>query len=136
LTSIKLEQYLAKELKNIREQISDFNTFSCEKIATDLTKIFAIFEFPIGVFVGEFLEEIFGELDELKEYDLKEEVKKKILNKILDFLDYLLANPNVLCGQDLPQDIVKKMVDLRYIVTKNQIEVFRTKKKRRWLFSI
>ena len=66
LTSIELKQYIVKELKNIREQISDFNTFSCEKIATDLTKIFAIFEFPIGVFVGEFLEEIFGELDELK----------------------------------------------------------------------
>jgi len=131
MTSVDLDRYFERELRNMKELISEFNTYSCGRVATDLTKICIIFEFPVGVFIGEFLEDIFNELESLKEYNLKDKAKEEIIDKIKDLLSYLLNNLHILFSNTLSEDIIKKMIDLRYVVTKVQIEVFRTKRRRR-----
>lgn len=112
-------------IKSIEDALLKGNYRACKSYSSDMLRASDIADFPEGVFIGEFLESLFTNLDGLENrYELDPSVKEEMNEGIIPTLTSL---QELIPAQDLDSKskIYEQLIVSRYLVTKFQLKYWR-----------
>ncbi|CAD6494190.1 MAG: hypothetical protein CHKLHMKO_00652 [Candidatus Argoarchaeum ethanivorans] len=118
-------------LTEMAVQTKEFNIKSCSTISIDLTRMSVYFNFSEGVFISEFLEYLFDNLNHVVEkFEVEEKFKETAINEISELIEQL---KEFITKRDETKKIkmYNKMRDVRYLITKTQLDYYRLKKPKK-----
>lgn len=126
--------YVAKfkeRLGTLHDHLEKTNFRVCENISTDLTRTSEFVGFAEGVFIGEFLESLFDNLNHVtRSFEVEQEEIEPIKNEIdnlIRLINESISNTEV----NFKSRLYDKMVSVRYLVTKFQVKGYRETKRKK-----
>jgi hypothetical protein len=121
---INLLNVFKENISRVIKYVNEFNYFGCSVVTRDLTATFLYCGSRKGVFISEFLEWLFKNMDEeLHDKRTSEKIQEKLVNFLKEIKDIDIF--------DEKQDIrlINKMIEIRYEVTFVQREAWETRRK-------
>lgn len=115
---IKLEDILNDNINEIIKLLDKFNFSGCGAIASSLTNTFLVIKNPRGVFLSEFLEWLFDNLERADEHT-QSEGAKRIKSEVVTF--FIQLKELSIFDEKNDEKLMKKLIDIRYKVTKYQL---------------
>ena len=112
----------------LRSLIAELNFHACMNFGSDLLRHSEFIKYKEGVFIGEIIENLFGNIQSLNDvFGLKQEDITDMLNEIYPLLDFLEKN---LLQEDKDKkiELYNLLINARYAVTEKQITYFREQK--------
>lgn len=121
-----------EKLEYLKENSSRSRFQACENMSTDIIRTSEFVGYPEGVFVGEFFESLFSNINSvLNFFNVKEEDIRPIQKEIEELIELFSTS---LSSNDVnvKSALYDKIVRVRYLVTEFQIRNYRegTRKKR------
>jgi len=123
-----IDRYI-KHMSEIRTYLKKIDFGVCKNMSTELIKYSNFVDYPDGIFIAEFLESIFNNLDHVYgryKIDKKEieNIVEKIETLIIKFQKFL-QNPK----ETNMTELYNMMRDVRVIVTKTQLKYYTVGKR-------
>jgi hypothetical protein len=123
--AVDIIQKYKEGLQRIRDNLADTNTSGCMNNSSDLTHVSNFVDFDEGVLIGEILESIFDNFDDVvKLYDYKKEEIEPVKKKI-DLLIKFLENNFPPKDNKSKAELYDILVSTRFQVTKLQVAFMR-----------
>lgn len=125
LVAVDIIQKYKESLRRIRNNLASTNTAGCMHNSSDLTHVSDFVDFDEGVLIGEFLESIFDNFDDvIKLYNYKKEEIEPVKNKIGLLIKFLESNfpPK---DNKSKAELYDILVSTRFQVTKLQVTFMR-----------
>lgn len=121
-----LPELFYEKIRLLQKLSVDFNLEACTTSSTDLITTSILFEYQDGVFIGEVIESIFGQLDNLmNQFELEDEDKetlKESFDKNLGMIAESFKKKD-------KNELYQALSNLRYDATKMQYKCYQTRKR-------
>jgi hypothetical protein len=119
-----VNEIFQKMFEKITKALGDSNFSACTALSNEMLRIADYSDFADGVFVGEFLESLFMNIDSTyRKYDIDKKIFDNLKEDIVNLLSYVKDSfPQ---SNEAKVDLYNSMTKVRASVTKLQLESFR-----------
>jgi hypothetical protein len=122
------QKKIRDKLLEIRLYLADSNYQACAANFTELTHIYVLLEDKTHLFITEYFEWLFTNLDSMNENTVPDKEKMKIINsKIENLLDYLIREIPIDTNEQII-NMINLMIESRYEVSKMQLYTVNNRK--------
>lgn len=131
--NMNINELFQKNLDKITKALNDSNFFACVNLSNEMLRIADYLDFADAVFIGEFFESLFMNLDSTyRKYIIDDKTLNILKEEITNLISKLKSS--LPPSDEEKVDLYNSMTKIRATVTKLQLESFRgevTKKKSR-----
>ena len=115
---VKLDDILKENISEIIDYAEKFNYGGCWKLSNSLTQTFYVLKSERGIFIAEFIEYLFTNIEE-GAINTRDEKEIKMKEEVVSFLKGLQEVS--IFTEENDKKIMEKLIDIRYKATRFQL---------------